>query len=415
MRILRVISSVRAEAGGPVEGIRQTATVLAELGCQVEIVSLDGPGTDSGSRFTCPVHFLGPGVSPYCYAPGYAPWLRRNAGRFDAVVVSGLWQYHGFCTRRVLRRGGPPYFVFPHGMLDPWFKRTYPLKHLKKWLYWPWAEYRVLRDARAVLFTCEEERRLARQSFSLYRCNERVVNYGTAAPTGDPEAQKALFLERFPGLHDKRLLLFLSRIHPKKGCDLLIKAFARVSKAECGAGHSSLVTRHSPLGPLHLVMAGPDQVGWVAELKTLAAQLGITDRIAWPGMLTGDTKWGAIRCADAFVLPSHQENFGIAVVEAMACGVPVLISNQVNIWREVERDGAGVVAPDTLAGTERLLERWLGLVESERRAMRGAARQSFEARFEAAAAATSLLDTIKGTPPGRQGGCESAAHFARGV
>jgi hypothetical protein len=99
-----------------------------------------------------------------------------------------------------LRGIGQHYFVFPHGMLDPWFKRTYPFKHLKKWLYWPWAEYRVLRDAQAVLFTCEEEKRLARESFWLYRCNERVVTLGIARPSGDTTAQRELFLAAIPGM-----------------------------------------------------------------------------------------------------------------------------------------------------------------------------------------------------------------------
>ncbi|HMG05900.1 MAG TPA: hypothetical protein VK581_10585, partial [Chthoniobacterales bacterium] len=111
---------------------------------------------------------------------------------------------------------------FPHGMLDPWFKRTYPRKHMKKLLYWPWAEYRVLRDAAAVLFTSEEERRLARESFSLYHCKEIVVNYGTAAPEVDLESAREDFLEAFPKLRGQRFFLFLGRLHEKKGCDLLI-------------------------------------------------------------------------------------------------------------------------------------------------------------------------------------------------
>src|SRR5213076_1488953 len=115
------------------------------------------------------------------------------------------------------------------GMLDPWFKRTYPLKHLKKWIYWPWADYRVLRDARAVLFTTEEERLLARQSFWLYRCREAVVDYGTAGPTGDAARQRESFRSAFPMLRDTRNLLFLSRLHPKQGCDTLLAAFARVA------------------------------------------------------------------------------------------------------------------------------------------------------------------------------------------
>src|SRR5260370_33621059 len=113
-------------------------------------------------------------------------------------------------------------------MVDPWFARTYPLKYLKKWIYWPWGEYRVLRDARAVLFTCEEERVLAGQSFWLYRCNGVGVNLGTARPTGDPEAQARTFHDRFPPLRAKRLALFMRRIHPYKGCDLAIQAFAKV-------------------------------------------------------------------------------------------------------------------------------------------------------------------------------------------
>ena len=108
--------------------------------------------------------------------------MNLDRAQFDAVIVHGLWQYSSFGVWRALAGTDTPYFVFPHGMLDPWFKRTYPAKHFKKLLYWPWAEYRVLRDAAAVLFTSEEERRLARESFALYRAREVVVNYGTAAP-----------------------------------------------------------------------------------------------------------------------------------------------------------------------------------------------------------------------------------------
>ena len=92
-------------------------------------------------------------------------------------------------------------------------------------------------------------------------------------------------------------------------------------------------------------MAGPDQVGWQADLMELAKRCGVENRVHWLGMLTGSLKWGAYRCADALILPSHQENFGIVVAEAMACGTPVLISDKVNIWREVLGAGAGLVAP----------------------------------------------------------------------
>jgi glycosyltransferase involved in cell wall biosynthesis len=261
-------------------------------------------------------------------------------------------------------------------MLDPWFNRTYPLKRLKKMLYWPWGEYRVLRDASAVLFTSEEERRLAGKSFWPYRCREIVVNYGTAGPDVDLETARDEFLVKFPALRKKRLLVFLGRLHEKKGCDLLIKAFTAMPNREW-----------------HLVMAGPgaDET-YLAQLRQLAGR--DQDRITFTGMLTGNLKWGALRAAEAFVLPSHQENFGLAVAEALACGTPVLISNKINIWREIVNDEAGFADEDDLEGTKRLLARWVSAGEEERGAMRQKARQCFAQRFEIDQATDSLLQAL---------------------
>ncbi len=385
MKILHIISSIDPSAGGTTEGIRQLGQVHLNQGHTVEVACLDAPDAPWLKTFPLKSYALGPGTSSYKYSKYFSPWLHQNAANYDVLIVNGIWQYSSFGiwqALRSLRQQGsytPPYFVFTHGMLDPWFKRTYPLKHLKKWLYWPWAEYRVLRDAQAVLFTCEEERILARQSFWLYKCNEIVVNYGTAAPLGDPVRQRQIFFDRFPELRDKRLFLFLSRIHEKKGCDLLIEAFAKV----IGSNNS-----------LRLVMAGPNQTGWQAQLQEQAEKLGIAEKITWTGMLSGDLKWGAFQAAEVMVLPSHQENFGIVVAEAMACGVPVLISNKVNIWREVVEDGAGTVANDDLNGTIHLLQKWLAMSFEEQNSMQNKAKQCFNKRFEVKQAAQSLIDAV---------------------
>lgn len=379
MKILRVISGLDPRGGGPVEGIRQITPALSRLGHTTEVVSLDDPAAPWLADFPALVHALGPGRTRYRFSPRLVPWLRANAAHYDMVIVHGLWQHSSFGAWQALHNSETPYFVYTHGMLDPWFKRTYPLKHLKKSLYWPWAERRVLRDARAVLFTCEEERRLARQSFGGYHCREQVMNYGTASPPGDPQALRRQFFERYPALEGRRLLLFLGRLHPKKGCDLLVNAFA-----EAAGGNPNL----------HLVIAGPNGGEWQAELERQARVLGIADRVTWTGMLSGDHKWGAFYAADAFALPSHQENFGIAVAEALACGLPVLISDKINIWREIAQDGAGLIAEDTEAGTARLLYNWLALTPSAMRRMRKRARCCFLARFEIEAVAENLVTTL---------------------
>jgi glycosyltransferase involved in cell wall biosynthesis len=368
--------------GGPAEGVRQLCLAAVRTGHDVEVVALDAPEVPWASEgFCCPLHLLGPthfGI--YMYSPRLAPWLRENLGRFEAVIVDGLWQYHGFAAWRATRLTGTPYFVFTHGMLDPWFRREYPLKHLKKWLYWPWADYRLLRDARGVLFTCEEERLQARQSFWLYKAREIVVSFGTPGPpAGDPAAQCEAFLSRFPQLRDRRFLLFLGRIHPKKGCDLLLDAFAQVASRD---------------PELQLVVAGPDPDSLRQELLARVPDLD-SARVIWTGMLTGDAKWGAFRNAEAFVLPSHQENFGIAVAESLACGTPVLISNKVNIWREIEAGGAGLVAPDTLAGTTDLIQRWLELGISGRAAIAQKAEPVFRSNFHIDLASQTLLEALQ--------------------
>ena len=378
MKILRSTHTLNPASGGPIESINQSSAALLRRGHEVEIVSLDSPDDPWVRESAAPVHALGPGHGSYGYAPRLVDWIKERRTNYDAVIVHGIWQYSSFGVWRALAGTSTPYFVFPHGMLDPWFKRTYPAKHFKKLLYWPWGEYRVLRDAAAVLFTSEEERRLARESFSLYTCNEKVVNYGTASPP-NLDRSREKFFEAFPHLRHQRFFLFLGRLHEKKGCDLLIQAFAQLAN---NAGISN-----------HLVMAGPcSDDSYLRRLRELAA--GADDSITFPGMLTGDLKWGALSAADAFVLPSHQENFGIAVAEALACATPVLISNKINIWREIEDDGAGFVENDDLAGTLNLLKRWLAAPEASRAEMRANAPKCFAARFEIERATDSLLAVL---------------------
>jgi len=379
MKILRCIHSLNPVIGGPLESVKQLSRVLARRGHEVEVVSLDAPTDPWLREFPTTVHALGPGQGSYGYSARLVPWLKEQHAQYDAVVVHGIWQYNSFGTWRALHKAVTPYFVVPHGMLDPWFNRTYPLKHLKKLLYWPWAEYRVLRDAKAVLFTSEEERCLARKSFAPYRCREVVVNYGTAAPEIDlPEAREE-FLKAFPRLREKSFLLFLGRLHEKKGCEELIRAFAEIE---------------NPL--LQLVLAGPcANDGYLQRLKRLTNELSLGKTITFSGMLTGNLKWGAFAAAEAFILPSHQENFGIAVVEALACGTPVLISNKINIWREIVNDACGFAAEDDVAGTRCLIERWLATPTPERREMAASARLCFANHFEINRAVDSMLRALE--------------------
>lgn len=375
-RILHVVRSLRAETGGVATAVRHLTHSLRARGDVVTTASLDPHDAGTDGVVTFGTRSVG-----YGYAAVFSPWLREHREKFDAVLVHGLWQYPGFGTWRALRGTDTPYFVFCHGMLDPWFKRTYPLKHLKKWLYWPWAEYRVLRDATGVLFTCEEERRLARESFALYRAREKVVTLGLPTPPSDDTQQRDAFRALAPALGARPFLLFLGRIHPKKGLEELLRGYANARRA--GA----------PLADL--VIAGPCRdASYRTKLDALVADEAISECVHWLPMLEGEAKWGALRECEAFVLISHQENFGLAVVEALACERSVLISNQVNLWREITADAAGFAAPDTVEGATALLRRWAACSTEERRQMSASAGHCYARRFSIDASTASLTDVI---------------------
>jgi glycosyltransferase involved in cell wall biosynthesis len=396
-----MISTVDPATGGPVEVIKNIAACLTSDGSNtVEIATSDPPDAPYLKEMPVLVHPCGPGLLKYGYSRRLLRWFRANHQNYDCVIVNGLWSYAGCVTLTTLTKSKVPYVMYTHGMLDPWSKRAYPLKHLKKWLYWSLMERRLVRYAKAVVFTCDEERRLARQTFRSYDVAECVIVNGTSEPVGDREAQRSAFLARYPELRGKRAITLIGRIHPKKGIDLAIKAFAEVLSADPA---------------WHLVIVGPDEVGLGRHLEALAEKLNVSSRITWTGMLQGDLKWGAIHASEAMLLPSHQENFGIVIVEALACAVPVLISNKINIWREIEDAGAGMVREDDFEGTCSLLRSWQGISAEARAEMRQRARECFVTRFEVARTARTLQRLLEwaANAPGRGDSPPVSRHVQR--
>jgi glycosyltransferase involved in cell wall biosynthesis len=375
--VLHIIGSVDPASGGPIESVLQHALMLRDGDPEFHVVSLDSPDAPFLKNFPLKIFPRGIKRPPrwwkctpwgrYGYQPGLAPWLRAHIQEYDAVIVHGLWNYSVMAARTTLASANVPYAVFTHGMLDPWFRKTYPIKTLAKQLFWLFCEGPLMNNADAIFFTTEDERVTSQNAFYPYRVREQVVGLGMSDVAGDTQAQIAAFRNAVPALGDRRYLLYLSRIHPKKGVDMLIEGFAGIA-------------RDHP--DIDLVIAGPDQVGWKSELERIAQHHGIADRIHWPGMLTEDPKWGAFHGCEAFVLPSHQENFGIVVIEALACAKPVLITNKVQIWREVANGQAGLVGDDTAAGTQALLGDFLALDQGTVAAMNRQARALFESRFE---------------------------------
>ena len=392
MKILRVIESMDPSYGGPCQGIRNSIPEMQTLETDNSVASIDGEATKWQHQDDFKIFKLGPGKGPWGYTPKLITWLKENLSSYDVVIVHGLWQYYGYAVRKAINwlkkenKKTPKFFIMPHGMLDPYFQKApdRKIKALRNQLFWNLVEKNTLNEADGILFTCQEELVLARETFTGYRPKKEInVGYGILPPTPIEVTDITAFKKKCGLLPDEDYLLFLSRIHPKKGLLNLIKAYAKFE------GTKDKLPK--------LVIAGP---GMDSEFGKSLDQIVqgnsfLKRNIIYAGMVTGNAKWAAFTGAKAFVLPSHQENFGIAVVEALACNCPVLISNKVNIWREIAEGNGGLVTEDTYEGTCELLEQVIKLTNDEFTQMRKNAYAVYQTHFTVAQAARNLTNNLK--------------------
>ncbi|MEM9144122.1 MAG: glycosyltransferase [Bacteroidota bacterium] len=405
MKVLHVIDKMDPKKGGVCQAVRTMAKGLEVFGVQNEVVSVDNPRSSFLKQDTLQIHALGPAENVWSHSSRLYPWMVANLDRFQVVISHGLWQYPGYCVIRALKKlwgrtsmtrqmNGKEirFFVMPHGMLDPYFQKApdRKLKAIRNHLYWKIVESMVVHRADAILFTAEKERLLAKTPFRPYQPKkELVIGLGVEEPPHFSASMKEAFLARCPQVKNNPYLLFLGRIHQKKGLDFLIQAYGLL--LERSAMASSKLVKKLP----QLVIAGPgEESPFGQNLKRLIAANNLKQHVFFPGMLKDKAKWGAFYGAEAVLLPSHQENFGIGVVEALACGIPVLISNQVNIWKEINGAKGGLVAKDSLSGVLELLNHWMSTPLNERKTMGHNARQVFERHFAMEKASQTLLDAI---------------------
>ena len=346
MKILHVIANLAPRYGGPSKACREMARAVAQLGHEVSIYTTnqDGPG-ELEVPLGQPVWQEGVEIR---YFPIQAPrfWgtslplargLARKIPAADLVHIHSLYLFHNLVAGYLCRRHDIPYLVRPHGTLDPFiFRRHRGRKRIMEYLF----EHRNIRRAAALHFTTAQEQALA-APFT-FGAPGLVVPLGIGPGEFAALPEPGGFRRRYPEIGDKPIVLFFGRINFKKGLDILARAFG-------------IAGRQRP--DVHLVLAGPDNEGWGARVRAWLEAEGMRDRATFTGMLLGPDKLAVLRDASLFVLPSYSENFGLAVIEAMAAGLPVIISDQVNVWPEVESAGAGRVIPcDAAALAGQMLE-----------------------------------------------------------
>ena len=334
MKILHVIANLAPRYGGPAKAGMEMAAVMAAKGHEVTIFSTnqDGPGVldvptdETVMKNGVAIRYF-PVIQPKFWrtSPAMAAALNREIPKFDIVHIHSLYLFHGMAAGHYARKHGVPYIVRPHGTLDPvMHARHRGRKVIMEKLF----EDRNIKHAAALHYTTEEELQLAKPY--VHGSTGFVVPNGVNSSDYENLPERGGFRSRHKLLDGKKMLLFFSRINFKKGLDVLVAAFKEIHRQ-----HPDSI----------LVLTGPDDEQYGRKVREWLSEAGLSEFAIFTGMLTGRDKLEVLRDADVFVLPSYSENFGIAVVEAMACGIPVVISDKVNIWREVVQEGAGIAVP----------------------------------------------------------------------
>lgn len=342
MRVLHVISGIDPEHGGPTTALLGMTKAQVKAGLDVSVVStwISPTGQAHADTFRAAgvkVTMIGPARDPLCRHRDIVPTLRTLIDQSDILHVHGVWEQIQHDACRIARKRCVPYIVTPHGMLSEWNLSQRPLR---KKLYLTWRLRKDINGAAGIHFTTEAERKSV-APLGL-KAKPFVLALGIDLEEFDPLPARGLFRAKYPELQGKKVVLFLGRLDYKKGLDLLIPAFAQANVPDAV-----------------LVLAGPDTHGYGEEMRLLASKEGISDRVIFTGMLRGRARIEALVDADLFALTSYVENFGVAVIEALASGVPLVISDQVNVAERLIGHRVGEIVPtnvpDIQAAVRRLL------------------------------------------------------------
>jgi glycosyltransferase involved in cell wall biosynthesis len=352
MKVLHVIPSLSPKHGGPSFCVPLILESLLRAGVQVDIATTDddGPGCRTAVPLEQRIERKGYGLfyfrkqtEFYKVSLPLNRWLKKNISHYDVVCIHAIFSFTTTSAARQARRCGVPYVLVPHGILNRW-----GMEHRRHWLKrlsFRFLESSILHHAAAMYYTSQAEKREAEQTGATALA--AVIPHGVNAVEFQNLPGAEILLSRFPQAKGRTLVLFLSRLDAKKGLDLLLPVFANARRK-----HPSAM----------LVVAGNGEETYMSGLRDRAAQLGLANDIVWAGFLSGADKLSAFAAATVFILPSYSENFGIALVEAMASGLPCLTTPGVALAEDVQACAADVlmVVPAEVKSLSDALEQLLG-------------------------------------------------------
>jgi len=341
MKVLHVVASLSPTWGGPVPVVKGITEAMAKKGLNV---TLFAPVVQGGSHGV--IQLEGVRVRLFrqdllsevwrAYSSELTKTLHREIERFDLVHIHEIWHHPHFAAYRAARKAKKPFIITVHGALEPWCLNY---KALKKRIYAVLIQRRILNRAAAIHAITQEEVEHIR-AFGVDSPIFTIPNGIDSEEFSELPPREELE-KHYPELQGKKVVLFLGRIHPKKGLDLLARAFGQVARER---------------KDVHLLIVGPDEGGYRGEVERSLVSEGVVEKATFTGMLTGKEKLAALSRADIFVLPSYSEGFSMAILEALACGLPVIITRQCHFPEVAEARAGIVIDPDSAQLAEAMIE-----------------------------------------------------------
>ena len=371
IRILRIISSLNPKYGGPSKTIIDSSLNLIREGFDVDILTHDSKKNIYIKNKEINFINKGPAFGTYRFNIKLFLWLLKKRNLYDIFIVHGIWEFNTLICRFLLKNN---YFIFTHGQLDPFFKKQI-LKKIKKQVYWWLFEKKNLLKSKSLLLTSENEKKLLENTFvNTKKIKKTVIHYGINKTKFNKKKCLKIFYKKFPQLKNKKFFLYLGRFHEKKGCEILIRSIKKLINNNMNT---------------FVLMAGP-QNSYKDNLKELTKRYNLTNNFFWSDIILKDMKWGAISASEAMVLSSHGENFGVSLVESLSCSKPVLTTNKVNIYREIDRFKAGFVSNNNVNSFFKILNKFKKLKKNKIIEMKKNSLKCFESNFNLATNKNSL-------------------------
>ena len=374
--ICNVITTLDPRLGGAGSATIEISKALSLKKIKVTILTNDKKNSKFFKSNHVKIINLGKGFGKFNLSLKLFLWIRKNRKFYDTFIFHGLWQFNTLIARFLLKNN---FYVFSHGQLDPYFS-TENYKKLKKKIYWNLVEKFNLQKAKAMLLTNNSEKKTQDKSFvNVENLNRKVIDFGINEPKYDAKNLNKIFMKKFNFLKNKNYFIFLGRFHKKKGCDILIKSFKNILKKKKN---------------IFLLMVGPHSSEKI-KLKNLSNDYKLNDKIFWSKEVTNDLKWIIMKNAQAMVLSSRGENFGVSLVESLSVGTPVITTSKVNIQNIIKKNNCGFISNINEKDFTKKMFKFINLSKFEKKKLKTNSLICFNKYFNLKFNINSFINTLK--------------------